>query len=354
MDDILGLTLDNEDVDQPAPVYSITSYGADYTVDSLVKRLDNQDVYIPEFQRSYVWKLPQASRFIESLLLGLPVPGIFLSKESVTQKLLVIDGQQRLKSLQYFYRGIFEPTKKEFALVNVQPQFKDKTYRSLSEEDRRKLDNAIIHATIIKQDEPTDDESSVYHIFERLNTTGSLLTPQEIRACIFHGKFNELLDSLNNNSDWRCLYGAAISTRQRDKELLLRFFALNFNKTAYKSPMKQFLNTFMGKNRDLQMVSVEAMSTIFTSTVKILNEVIGEQVFRPQKTINAAAFDSIMVGVARRLEKGEITQPDRFREEHKKLINNSDYIDSITTGTSQEKNVQQRIEIATRAFSDVK
>ena len=87
-----------------------SSYGADYPVDGLVKRINAEDIYIPEFQRGYVWSLNQASRFIESLLLGLPVPGIFVAKDEETKKLLVIDGQQRLKSLQFFYNGMFRPT----------------------------------------------------------------------------------------------------------------------------------------------------------------------------------------------------------------------------------------------------
>ena len=83
--------------------YRISSYGADYPVDGLVKRLRQGDIAVPTFQREFVWPLPQASRFIESLLLGLPMPSIFLSKDSETQKLMVIDGQQRLKSLRFFY-----------------------------------------------------------------------------------------------------------------------------------------------------------------------------------------------------------------------------------------------------------
>ena len=122
-----------------------------------------------------MWKFKEASRFIESLLLGLPVPGIFLSKEKETQKLLVIDGQQRLLTLLYFYDGIFQPTKREFALKDVQPQFEGAIYKSLPDEDRRRLDDSILHATIIKQDEPSEDDSSIYHIFERLNTGGTTL-----------------------------------------------------------------------------------------------------------------------------------------------------------------------------------
>lgn len=93
-----------------APVrYEISSYGIDFDVKGLVERLRQDKVFVPEFQRSFVWRLPDSSRFIESLLLGLPVPGIFLAKDPESQKLFVIDGQQRLRSLQYFYEGVFRP-----------------------------------------------------------------------------------------------------------------------------------------------------------------------------------------------------------------------------------------------------
>lgn len=99
--------------------YAITSYGADYPVDSLVQRVVSGDIVVPKFQRGYVWSLREASRFVESLLLGLPVPSIFLSKEKDSQQLLVIDGQQRLLTLRYFYEGMWPLTRKEFALKGV-------------------------------------------------------------------------------------------------------------------------------------------------------------------------------------------------------------------------------------------
>lgn len=83
--------------------FAIESYGADYTVDSLVDRMRKGAFTIPEFQRKFVWTIRHSSKFIESLLMGLPVPGIFLYKEAATNKHLVIDGQQRLKTLQAFY-----------------------------------------------------------------------------------------------------------------------------------------------------------------------------------------------------------------------------------------------------------
>lgn len=163
-------------------------------------------IFIPQFQRSFVWSINQASRFIESLLLGLPVPGIFLSKEPETGKLLIIDGQQRLKTLQYFYQGVFH-NGREFSLQNVQDRLLGKTHRTLDQTDENILDDSIIQATVVKQDEPSDDESSIYHIFERLNTGGTQLQPQEIRACIFHGPFNDLLNELNDEPAWRRVFG---------------------------------------------------------------------------------------------------------------------------------------------------
>src|SRR5713226_1188706 len=112
-----------DDLEEIIPFkYSITSYGADYPVDGLVRRIKDGSIYVPSFQRAFVWSLKDASRFIESLLLGLPVPGIFLSKEEETQKLLVIDGQQRLRTLQYFYEGRL-PDGSKFALAGVQKNF---------------------------------------------------------------------------------------------------------------------------------------------------------------------------------------------------------------------------------------
>lgn len=110
IDESLDDEIDNDESEIAIFKYSITSYGADYPVDGLVKRLRDGNIFIPSFQREYVWNLSDASGFIESLLLGLPVPGVFLAREDDTQKLLVIDGQQRLKSLEFFYNGIFLPS----------------------------------------------------------------------------------------------------------------------------------------------------------------------------------------------------------------------------------------------------
>ena len=197
-----------DEADEAVPFkYSITSYGADYPVKRLVKRIATGDIDIPKFQRGYVWSLKKASRFVESLLLGLPVPGIFFSKDPETQNLLVIDGRHRLLSLRYFYDGIWPSTRKEFTLKGVPGKFEGASYKSLPVDARQRLDDSIIHSIVVKQDESSDDSSSIYTIFERLNMSGLPLTPQEIRTAIYHGEFSGLLEDLNAVDDWRSLYG---------------------------------------------------------------------------------------------------------------------------------------------------
>jgi hypothetical protein len=327
--------------------YSITSYGTDFDVEGLVRRIEREDIYVPSFQREFVWQIEKASRFIESLLLGLPVPGIFLSRDGES-KLLVIDGQQRLLSLSYFFDGIFGPTKSEFALKGLKSRFEGLTYKRLDPNDVRQLNDSIIHATIVRQDQPDDGNSSIYLIFERLNTGGMLLQPQEIRKALFHGPFIRLLDDLNHNSDWRELFGR-LHTRQRDQELILRFLALYYWFDRYERPMKGFLNDFAGANRQLELKSGDQMTDLFVQTVAVIHQNIGVKAFKPNRPFNAAIFDSIMVGVARNIMQGRIRQ-EQLKLQYEKLLANPTYQQATETGTTDDEIVRRRINLATEAF----
>jgi hypothetical protein len=340
-----------EDDEEVQPFrYAISSYGADYPVDGLVKRIREGAIYIPKFQREFVWDIRDASRFVESLLLGLPVPSIFLSKEWDTGKLLVVDGQQRLLSLRYFYDDKWKPTGKEFHLKGVQPEFEGRTYSTLRDEDRRQLDDAILHAIIFKQDEPSQDESSVYEVFQRLNTGGKKLTPQEVRSAVHHsGRIRDLLGELNQYSSWRDIYGPEDS-RMRDQELVLRFLALLHEGKNYQPPMVTFLNTYMGKNKELSDKDASAMSEEFRATIDLVHESVGGRAFRPVRALNAAVFDSVMVGTAKRIEKGPVLDVQAFREAYEVLLNNQNFLDACGRGTAGGERVRTRLSLATAAF----
>ena len=342
--------------------YTITSYGADYPVDSLIKRLDFKDIIVPTFQwvserdsevvgfqRDYIWPRPKADKFIESLLLGLPVPGIFLVKE-LSGRLLVLDGHQRLHTLHAYYNGIING--QEYKLESVQQRFMHKSYKDLDTEDRRRLDDSIVHATVVRQDQPTEDQSSIYIIFERLNTGGVNLQPQEIRVALYHGKLANVLKRLNDEGAWRKLYGKK-SKRLKDMEMILRFFAFYYYNDKYRSPMKDFLNRYMATNRHLTRQSEDELRRIFCRTIAVLENALGQRAFRPRRAVNAAVLDSLMIGVATRVAGRRIENLDQFREKYKSLLSDPNYIASTETGTSQEANVNTRMTLAKQAFANV-
>ena len=295
--------------------YMITSYGADIPVDGLVRRLDREDIFVPDFQRQFVWTLSQASRFVESLLLGLPVPGVFLFKEP-DQKLMVVDGQQRLLTLQSFFKGVFGD--RQFKLIGVSDEFHQKTYETLALEDQRRLDDSILHATIFQQNEPSEDRSSVYEVFERLNTGGTALSPQEIRACVSRGKMNQLLTELAENHHWRELYRAKQS-RKKDEEIILRFFSLYFQLDEYKPPLRRFLDDFMEKYKDLDQHQQDTFHQIFGKTVETVATILSPKALRPERAFNVAVADAVLVGLAHRLDKGPISDHDALRAAHDRL-----------------------------------
>ena len=343
---------ETEDDEQSTSVrYTITSYGADYPVDSLVNRLDRGDVYVPEFQREFVWTHAQASRFIESLLLGLPVPGIFLFKEPDSHKLVVVDGQQRLTALLSFYHGVIGNRK--FVLKGVDESIDGATYETLDEERRRTLDDSLLHATVFQQDEPEGDRSSIYRVFERLNTGGTALAPQEIRSCVYRGPFNDLLQTLNEDEDWRSIYGP-VSSRRKDQEIILRFFALKDALSTYTKPLKQFLNDYMEEHAEPEDRWLEEHRELFLRTVSCAARHLPRESFRPERNLNVAVTDAILIGLARRLERGEVNEPEQLGSAAMELSRQRDFREVTDRSTTEAASIESRIGQATQVFNSVR
>lgn len=350
--------LDQENVIDEAPEqdfsserFTITSYGADYPVDALVKRMKSGAYFIPPFQRLFIWNTKQASRFIESLLLGLPVPGIFVFKEDDSGRHLVIDGQQRLRSLQYFYQGTFRD--RTFKLLDVREPWNGKTYEQLDQDDKQRLDDSIVHTTVFRQDSPQENDQSVYEVFERINSGGVKLSAQEIRACVNFGTATDLLKNMNEDTTWRQIYGAK-SPRLKDHELILRFLAMTSNQEKYKKPMSIFLNKHMQSLRQLYEVQTEELINLWAETMRICHTHIGAKVFRPERPLNASVFDSVACGVARRIKLGPIRNPEDVGKIYETLLTNKDFVDAYEAGTSDEERVKTRMNLSISSFSELK
>ena len=343
--------VDDDAADEPAaPVrFSISSYAADYTVDSLVSRLERGSFFVPPFQRAYVWNQLQASQFIESLLLGLPVPSVFVARDMSSSKHLVIDGRQRLKTLQYFFNGNFR--EQEFRLKGVDSSWEDRTLLELDIDDRQRLANAVMHVTVFKQAHP-DDDQSIYSVFERLNTGGSKLYPQEIRNCVSHGRFIDLLNELNAKKAWRRVFGPE-SKRQKDQELILRFLAFYYNRENYQRPMRDFLDQFTRKHRNLDVSIAADFRKLFVRTITLADLALGNRPFRIQN-LNAAIFDSVMVGLAHRISQDEIIDHEGIKRAYDKLLSNERFMAGCLYSTADVESVRARFQCAEAAFRDLK
>lgn len=342
---------------------AINYSGQDFDVIGLVRRLTKGDILIPTFgheddriisagfQRSFVWTRPQMDRFVESILLGYPIPGIFLIRQ-MDRRYLVLDGQQRLRTLKSFHDGIYDG--KEFTLQNVIDEFKGLTYRTLGEDQRRLFDDTFIQATIVVSDDSIESLDAIYQIFERLNSGGTQLTPHEIRVALFAGPFIDFVEQLNKSPDWRTLYGKR-STRLRDQELVLRIIALYVNAALYRRPLKIFLNNFVSSHRQESATDLEnTIGARFQQAASLLVQAGGAETVRlGSGQVNAALTEAIFIGLMRRLDQGVQVNTNRLNEKIKVLRDDAALILAVSRSTADEEQVRVRLETATRTFAEV-
>jgi hypothetical protein len=337
-------TEEPEEMQQDVITYKISYYPADFTLKGYLDKWDDGQLIIPDFQRNYVWDQVKASKLIESFLLGLPVPGVFLYKERYTNKLVVIDGQQRILSAIRYFKNAFD--EKIFRLKNAHPKWDGKTYHELDESDRYQLNDTVLRATVVQQLDP-DDDSSIYHIFERLNTGGINLNPMEIRKCVYFGSFFSLLEDLNKDDAWRQLLGKAKEDKRlRDVELILRVLALRDGWRAYEKPMKQFLNKYMAEKKKLDTALLERFlnetRVAFEDVCLYVYDQLGEKPFHLRGRLNYAVMDSTMAMSFDALQGGIANLKERFM----KLLEDDRYIDSTTRNTSDDSTVKTRFALA--------
>jgi hypothetical protein len=339
-----------EDAESSPASYEITTYPADFTLWGLYEKWKAEEIEVPPFQRKFIWTLKQASRLIESFLLGLPVPGIFLYTDKKTGNFLVIDGQQRLNSIFYFFEGFFGAEDKDkrrvFRLTGLDENspWNGRTFEDLKLQDERSakcLQNAVLRAFVVKQLNPKDD-TSIVPLFERLNTGGTLLRGQEVRNCVYAGSFNELLKELNKNAAWRNILGKkSLDTHMRDVELILRFLAFSEALPNYKKPMKEFLSKFMYRNKDASELVINRYRTLFVSVVNAVHTQLGSRPFHIHTALNAAVYDAVFVALAH-----ADPMPSDLRARYKRLKQNKDFMECTISGTTADAVVRQRIAVA--------
>lgn len=338
-------------------LFNISSWGADLSFRELISMYEEDELVKPELQRKYVWDKVEASRFIESILLGLPVPSVFLA-QSGSQK-LIVDGYQRIMTVYDYLRGIFSTDKKVFRLSNsekINARWRNKAFSELSTDDQRKIKSTTIHAIIFEQKKPENDGTSLYQVFERINTSGRTLTPQEIRNCVYQGSFNTMLFEINENKTWRELFGTEeADSRMRDLEYILRFFTMKtgdiLDTESKQISLKKALNDFMKTHKEDSPADIQRFKDEFDTTVQLVYDHIGKDAFRNytrgkfSKKFHPAIFDAIMVAVFL-IHKQGIPLDDVSEEKHIALLENPRFKEATSKRTTDVENIRKRIFLA--------
>lgn len=359
--------------------YDITSSANDFNVLTITSYIESGSIILPPYQRNYTWDKKRASKLIESLILGLPVPQIFLYEEA-RNRFAILDGQQRLMSIYFFRKKRFPKMDRRaelremFAEKGVFPDaiLSDDRYfdsfniqlPALGGEERSPLhglnydtlgENQAtfnlrpVRCVIIKQNEPKDDNSSVYEIFDRLNTGGVNLKPQQIRANLYFSKFYEALYELNKNARWRAIFGQEARDKDlRDVELLLRAFAMLIYSHEYKPSMTRFLNRFSNyAKRTLTFADIEFLKGLFERFLIALDGVPPDA-FRAAGRFSIAVFESVFVGRCDDLWKARNASAIQPIPQQQITALSAEVRQLLQEGTTKPEYVQDRLAAARR------
>ena len=356
--DFEELEVEDQDDDESVSVtYDIATYPSDFTLSGIAQMWKDGDIEIPSFQREFVWTIKQSSLLIDSFLCGLPVPPVFFYIDE-ENKNLVIDGQQRILSVVFFLGGYFgiESThgkRQVFRLSGLDeksPYF-NKRFGDLEDADQRKLRQAVLRAVNIRQLNPVGESTSAYHIFERLNTGGTPLKPQEIRNCVFRGELSSMLRDANKDKYWRQILGKiTLDKHQKDVEILLRVFSLVGAVDKYEKPMKEFLNKAMKHHDNGDTKKANKFFSIFQKVTKLVATELGEKPFHLRGRLNVSALDSVMCVLVENYSK---VSPEKLADRYAGLVQNDDFSKRLTQlGTTDTKALQERVALVREYLVD--
>ncbi|MCJ7637786.1 MAG: DUF262 domain-containing protein [Nitrososphaeraceae archaeon] len=365
--------------------YDISASPNDFNIGTIFDYIEKGVFKIPGFQRNYVWDIKRASKLIESIIIGIPIPQIFLYEES-KNTFLVIDGQQRLMTIYYFINGRFPDKDKRSELreifgehgkipegtlqddnyfsdfkLDLPSQLPDRpnklnklNYSSLDDDTKNSMGLRTIRNIIIKQNYPHDD-SIIYEIFNRLNTGGVNLSPQEIRTSLYHSEFFDTLYRINLDGRWRRLLKRhEPDLHMKDIEILLRGFAMLMNSDNYRPSMIKFLNNFSnsmklknGNDRAVYIEKVAYLENLFYSFLESCRNLDDNAFISKTARVNISMFEAIFTAVCKdafqnnNLEVASINQ-----EKLDNLKNNQLFINTTISQTTSKNNVAKRLELA--------
>lgn len=349
----------NEDILVPEKDNQIFTKITDPEVISLYNKHKKGHLILqPDFQRQYVWDSTKASKLIESAILQIPLPIVYLSEEK-DGKEYVIDGQQRLTSFFAFIDGLF-PDGRQFKLsgLNVHAELNGKKFNELTDDLQNKINSYGVHTiTFLKN----SSENLKFEIFERLNTGSVQLNDQELRNCLYRGNFNIALKEMASDPDFMYICGLKIpDKRMKDIELVLRFSAF-YHKTylKYKAPIRSFLNIEAQEKRVISDKELLELKSAFKNACQIIRSLLDKNAFKrfykgkdghingfwePNK-FNTSLYDILMYSFANEDKNRVFQNLDSIKEALIYLMTeDQEFVDSIELSTSSVQAVTTRFD----------
>jgi hypothetical protein len=354
----------------------IVTEQARYPLDTISGLLESGKYNLnPEYQRRKRWSIKQQSKLIESFIINVPIPPIFLYEVNYA-RYEVMDGLQRLTAIDDFYNG-------KFALTELEQwtELNGKTYNQLPTKVKEGIDRRYLSSIVLLNETAKTTKEAEFLkqiVFGRLNSGGDKLTPQETRNALYGGKFNNFCIELSRNENFRKLWGFPVIQqvnnkisneeqllesesyrKMEDVELVLRYFAYRHieNLSAYKS-LENFLDEFLIQANSYSDETINSLRKIFEKTVSIVYTVFKEDAFfmptigsRKKTTPTTTIYDPLMQSVSKFLDyealfksKSHELYKNKFSNKEKLLIHGKTKNNELFDGKYNNKyDVENRI-----------
>lgn len=310
----------------------------------------------PDFQRDIVWKGPDQTRFIDSLIKQLPIPSMCFALDHKAQRWIVIDGLQRISTIVRFLEGGDWKLSK---LDDIDPDLAGKSVAAIKTSTTKlhhfytRVENLSVPVTVLRCDFSKQSHMEyLFTIFHRLNTGGMKLNNQEIRNCIYGGSFNRLLKELDTNTGWRRLNKMRPGQNYRftKQEIILRFFAFTERYKKYEGHLAKFLNSYMHDNQDMDESVVDAKRMLFETTVMYIIKKVFDSKTPPK--LSLTVLEALLVGVGSNIKDIMDDTTEQARKKYENLICSNEFSEAaLREGLSKKPRVLERMRAAINSFA---
>lgn len=317
---------------------------------SLIDQLENDEIDLqPDFQRvTDVWDNVKKSRLIESILLGLPLPSFYFSEDPVSQKLSIIDGLQRICAIRDFVLEKENPLKLEG--LQFLKNFDGFTFSQLARPEVKRIKSLKITMNTLRKGTPLDVK---YIIFQRVNTAGVPLTPQEMRHALNQGPAAIFIKELADMESFKKATNYSVeSKRMQDRDFVNRFIAFFIGYQDYMGDLDMFLNDKMGELNKMTSEQRDNIRVSFDKAMKCCYEIFKNDAFRKKysvtdkrKPISKSVYDTLSVNIAWLSDEEQLMllkNAEAFKTGMIRLFNDERFNFSISIGTGQKYNVDLR------------